>query len=209
MRSAVLILSALWAVTAPQHSRSIRAYLRAQLASAVLLEGVLAVGIGSDSPAYAVLFSLATLAILAAAAAVAWECIGMYGGKMRLVILLESCMVPLMILGVAALTLHRQLGTIPSYLWIALLEGALLAALGLAIATAAPLASGRTRLVAIALGVLWLCQACYEYGFALGLKFHPETWLTLNEWLPTFLVATALSWLGWKLRAQEHTISDV
>jgi len=77
-------------------------------------------------------------------------------------------------------------------------EGWVLADAGtILIFSAAYLSDKIMRRIALTLSLLWLALAWFRMGFTLSLP--SETWLKLNEVLPTLFVCAALGWSGLKL----------
>jgi hypothetical protein len=54
--------------------------------------------------------------------------------------------------------------------------------------------SGIPRKIGFSLGALWLTQAAYELGF--GLHLTSPAWITVNNWLPTLIVAVGCLWIA-------------
>jgi len=82
-----------------------------------------------------------------------------------------------------------------SYHLFSLAEGGALALAGTALAFSA--AWNRRKSIMLALSFLWLALASFRLGF--GLNATHETWLRLNEVLPTVFVCGALGWIGMKI----------
>jgi hypothetical protein len=98
-----------------------------------------------------------------------------------------------------ALGISTMLGfqTHPSSLfqWIQTLNGASDCFCGFAAGIGAAHLDGPSRKIALSLSLLWLSQSLYEFGF--GLHLRSPAWVTLNNWMPTFLVAAGSLWLAY------------
>ena len=100
----------------------------------------------------------------------------------------------------AAVTLDRLGTAIPQQLLLAVVQGAIVLCCGLVmlVCLIAPM-KPELQLIATALGGFWSAIGLFMLLWAIGITRNLQTWLTLNNFLPSLLAIAAFSWLAWQL----------
>jgi hypothetical protein len=198
-RSVMLLGAIEWALLAVSVSPWLKAYFRAQLVYTLLLGVLLAVN--AEPWIYEMWFTVLTLCILVTATGFLWECLKEHDAKW--IVLIQSLVLPNVLIVGAYNGLKASTERIPSYIWISLGMSAILMTLGIALSTVAILTERKLRVPAVTLSLLWLMQGAYQYGFSLAYQSHEHLWRLINEFVPATLVIVAFLVIGWRQRCIE------
>ena len=198
-RSVMLLGAIEWALLAISVSQWLKAYFRAQLIYTLLLGVLLAVN--AEAWIYEMWFTVLTLCILVTAMGFLWECLKEH--QVKWIVLIQSLVLPNVLIVGAYNGLKVSTGIIPSYIWISLGMSAILMTLGIALSTVAILTERKLRVPAVTLSLLWLMQGAYQYGFSLTYQSHEHLWRLINEFIPATLVIVAFLVIGWRQRCIE------
>jgi hypothetical protein len=196
MRFTALLLASLWtlgASLAVPCPKSLRLYFAANLAYTAGTQPFL-FWFGETSLAYALAYYIGSTIHFAAALNVA---------RSELARRWHLALGALVALAVVWRAYAGMPWPIHHYQWFYMAEGGALALAGTALAFSA--AWNKRAGIMLTLSFLWLALAWFRLGFAVSLT--SETWLKLNEVLPTIFVCAALGWCGVKLlEAKKVTI---
>jgi len=196
MRPLILLLALWWARSANGKGIVVM-YVDAQILFTVAVYGSL-LFMPETSVAYAWVFSLATLPILIACLLIAHR--GYRTHNVKRLALLTSLGFTATLL---ALYAHGLAHPMRYQDWIAVSEGAILAASGVMTGISAPFAPRPT--ISMILGVLWLVQASYEFGFSIHMP--SPAWDDWNEKVPFLLVVLAMVIIGYERRRLTGTLA--
>ncbi len=195
MRFAALLLATVWALgcsLAVPCPKPLRWYFASEVLHTIATQPFLSL-YGETSLAYALAYYVTKVLILAAALNLAVS----QSVRRRWSLIVGAI--------VAAIVAGRAWAGMPhplhAYSVFSIFEGGLLADAGTILIFSAAYLSRKAdslmREVALALSLLWLALAWFRMGFTMSVP--SETWLKLNEVLPTLFVCAALGWSGLKL----------
>ena len=143
-------------------------------------------------PMYGFVYCFFTAFILVTVFGVAWEAVSRRMGRfeaMGLAFLLTE-----VVAGRALVGIGKPMSW---YLWVVWGEGAFLFWSGIVLSGASLYC--RKRVALMMLGVYWICQAVFDFGFCLK---WPQ-WAVVNIWVPPVMGALAFSLILWKLLSRE------
>jgi hypothetical protein len=143
-------------------------------------------------PVYGFIYCAFTAFVLVTVFGIAWEAVSRRMGRWEAVGL--AFLLTEVVAGRALVGIPKPLSW---YLWAVWGEGALLMWAGIILCGAAWYR--RKRLALIMLGVYWICQAVFDFGFCLA---WPR-WAIVNLWVPPAMGAFAFSLILWKLLSRE------
>jgi hypothetical protein len=160
-------------------SRSdLRLYFAVNLASSTAYELAL-LRWPASSQIYFWVFAMSVVLIFLAPIPLVWESI-YYVSERRIVLLLAFFLAALLF------RIASKVHLMGRNEWLSYLNASGDLFLGTAAGIGA--AYSKTRKLALGLGLFWLAQSCYEFGFSLN-WFRSAEWMQLNQWMPTALVA--------------------
>lgn len=171
------LLLVIAAVAMQKTSGALKLYFRAQLiATLALFVAVKMFGVNDDF--YRALYIIVTLPILEVCVFLIWE------SKDRWQHLATSLSFGMLSTLVVVVGIEK----FTTDVWISLIEGALLSAIGMALLLAAQKSDEREALSAI--GMLSLALSCFDFGYVSN-----ADWQDLNKWLPSLLCAASWGWI--------------
>lgn len=173
---------------------SLRHYFAAQLIAAIAIEATL-LKFSEQSRVYVACFVVADVIVFLAMIPLVWTALSRH--PLRSLAVANGLAIGLGLSAISASGRHLSF-----YQWVGSMAGAFLVLCAVCAGMGAAYLTGLSRKIALSLMALWFAQSFYEFGFTLHIS--SPVWLTVNEFLPTMLVASGCLWLALFCRNQAN-----